>query len=227
MKPNLPPDIKIIIVPIASLLALLVLGYLLLSLGLTKILDQQKQIGDMEKEVTVLDQKSTILSNITPTIAQNANQFSFALPAEDPAPMVFSQFKVLASTTGVAVGSLSSHPVTKADTLPETNIIVEVTGPLPGVFSFLTGLKDIAPLVVVDSVTLSQDKDSNGMIADITVNSFWSAYPATIPASSDPITDLSSSEKDMITEIATYKTPEFTELTPTEPSSSRSNPFGD
>lgn len=225
MKINLPPDIKIIILPLISLLILLLSGVFLLKLGLTKFSVQQKQIGDLEKEAKVLDQKNIILRDISPSIAQNASLFSFALPADDPTTMVISQLKILTASSGVLINSLSSRSNPKVSTIPEINIVVNVSGPIMSVFNFLNELANITPIVLVKSVALSQAENGDGTTADITLNSYWSAYPETIPATLEPLNDLLASEKDMISQMSTLRLPPFTELLPQDPSSSRSSPF--
>jgi Tfp pilus assembly protein PilO len=224
MKINLPPDIKIIVMPLASLSALLILGYLLISMGLTRILAQEKQVKSAENEVTILEQKNLVLNEVTPTIAQNANLFSFALPAEDPGPMIFSQIKSLSASAGVQINTLGLLPGAIGGEIREEVVNVKITGSTTAIFDFLNQLSTITPLVVVNTVIISKDKTDN-VSADIALSSFWSAFPETIPASSDPVSDLTVDEKDMISQMATYKTPAFTELTPLSSSSSRTSPF--
>ncbi|MGD0523152.1 MAG: hypothetical protein ABSA43_01180 [Candidatus Microgenomates bacterium] len=227
MKIDLPPDIKIIVLPLISLLILAVFGVVILKLGFAKFMTQQKQISDTQQEIRVLEQKNTILSSVSPSIAQNANLFSFALPGEDSTAMVISQLRTLSSSTGVVINSMSSRPNTKENIMPGENISLNISGPVTAAFDFLNNLPGIAPLVLVNTAILGQDKSGNSgnSNVDIIINSYWSPYPVTIPATTEPINDLSASEKDMISQMANLKIPVFAEPAPQEATSSRSNPF--
>jgi Tfp pilus assembly protein PilO len=224
MKIDLPPDIKTIVMPVGSLVILIILSVVLFKLGVTKLTALQTELTETQKEVQTLEQKNAILAEISPTIAQNASLFSFALPADDPSAMVISQLRMLSASSGVMMNSISSRPNTKEGTLPGDVVSINITGQGTGVFSFLSDLGTITPLVLVGNVAISQDKSGTDS-ADVTLNSYWSPYPETIPAATEPVVNLSDSENALIARMATYKVPTFTELTPQGTTSSRSSPF--
>lgn len=225
MKIDLPPDIKVLMVPTAALVVLIGLCFVLMKFGLAKFMTQQQNLADTQKQITTLSQKDEILRQISATVSGSANAFSLAIPDSNPTEMVISQVKALSAANSVAIVNISSRPDAKGlEGISQVNINVSISGSVPSILSFLNSLATVSPLVVIKNADLAEDKLLDHT-ADITLSSYWSAFPTTIPAAADATGQLTPNEEEMITRISGLTPPSFTQLTPQSPSDQRSNPF--
>jgi len=225
MKTNLPPDLKVLLLPLTGIVVFIILSFALVKLGLTRFMVQQKELSDTQKQITTLGQKDQILRQISATVSGSANAFSLAIPNSDPTGMVISQIKALSVLNSVAIVNIASRPDPKGlEGISQVNVSVSVSGSVPSILSFLNNLAAVSPLVVVKNVDLTEDKLLDHT-ADIALSSYWSVFPTTIPAALEATGQLTPGEEDTITRISGLTPPSFTQLTPQSPSDQRSSPF--
>jgi len=98
----------------------------------------------------------------------------------------------------------------------------DLNGSLENIISFLKVIKNFAPIVNCEKLELNQ---SSGMYrASVTLRSYWAPYPTKIPAITQPLSDFTEDELDMVTRISKLTPPPFSTIYPSAPGE-RINPF--
>lgn len=194
--------------------------------GIGKISDLRNEITEGNNTVATLTQKLNILQSISATVAQGSAQASVALPDTNPSLVVISQLKSLAVSNGLAVSGVKSAtgPINPSG-LGEASITFTVDGPRDAVFAMLAATANMAPIMVLDKVKISES--AGALRADAVVKSFWAPLPRSIPAVTQPIKDLSQAERQILTDIQSLTQPAFTETVTTEVSGVNTAPFGE
>ena len=181
------------------------------SFGISKINEVRLAVKSAGKDQTVLTQKLNLLQTLSQTAASGENAAVFALPDTNPTLTVLSQLNYLAGTNGIVLSKIQSGAGTIDDLgLNETPISFNLEGSIPQIISFLTGTSGLAPIIVLDGINVSQ-KDA-GTVAEVTARSFWSPLPATIPALTQPVTDLTPAEKETLVKVTNLTQPVSQEI---------------
>ena len=206
----------------------LMIGIALLAVGgniaYSQISALRDKISLAQKDQTTLSQKLKVLSSVSTTAAQEAEAATSALPEGNPALVVVSQLKNLASSKGIILSAMkSSAGSDSGGSFSDVTISFTIDGPRASVLSFLQDISQIAPLTSVVSVGINEFAG----VDDATVNlrSYWAPFPKTISPINQAITDLNSSEKQTLSEINNLTQPTFAQVTPLQ-GNTNPNPFG-
>lgn len=203
---NLPESIKVAIKASAPLVIVIILSIILTNFGIPKVNDLRNQIAEAQTLKATLSQKLSILQSFSQTsVATNIDSAVNALPSTNPAAVIISQLKNVSSCCGVLVAGIKTGPGTGNSSLLTTNTNFQVVGPREGVISYLKNVETIAPITTVDRVRISE----NGGVAtaNVSVVSYWAPNPKVIPPVREPITDLTASEKKVLSEVASLIQP--------------------
>jgi hypothetical protein len=210
-----PENIKQIITAIAPLFVVIILFLVVGKFGVAKVLDIRLQVKSAQKNEEVLTQKLSLLQTLSPGANQMASVVSSALPEANPSLAVMSQLKLLATSQAVILSNLKSTSGSsgKSD-MKETNTSFTLLGGKGQVFEFLKRTTNIAPLITVKNISISDA--GGGISADVTVASYWADLPKTIPAIDEPIMDLTASEKQILTNVSSLSQPVFMDIAPSQ-----------
>lgn len=197
-----------IVKAVSPLIVVLVLGVFVVKSTLAKIDDQSVLIKKFQKENNTLSQKVKILSAVSVDTSTQVNAVTIALPDSNSSLAVVSQLKDIALTSGLKLGNLKAGSEVKDTSgLSRADISFEVEGPKPQIVDYLNTLPTIAPITIVDKVELIEvDQISR---ATVTVKAFWTAFPKTLPALNDTLSDLTEKETEILTEVSELKQPQF------------------
>ena len=216
-------NVIIVIKAILPLLIVIVLFVVVGQFGFGKISQLQGQMGSAQEDQSVLNQKLDILRNVAGVGAQSSNFAVAALPDSNPALLVLSQIQILAGTQGLVLSELKSgSPSVDPTGLSTVIISFNVTGSRAQVESFIGAISSFAPITIVDKIKLSESIPGVAL-ANISVKSFWAAFPTKIPAVTQAITDLTPAEQQTLQGLGALTQPVFVQIEASQ--SGKSDPF--
>lgn len=221
---SLPENVRQTAIAAAPLLVVIVLFIFVGNFGISKVLGIRMQIASAQDSQAVLTQKLNLLQTLSPTAATAAPVTASAVPDSNPTLSAISQLRILALQGGIAISGIkSTSGISAINGMNEASVSFTADGTLSQIFSFLDSTRTIAPILVVDKITLTEAVGS--VNAGITVKAYWAALPKTIPSIDAPVTDLTSSERDTLTKVVGLTQPSFTQVTPSQ-GGINPNPFG-
>ena len=221
---GLPASVKQTLVAIMPLFVVTVLFVFVGNFGIGKISDLRGKITQAENDQATLTQKLGLLRTLSATAATSISAVTSALPDTNSSLSVISQLKSVALLNGVALTSIKSNiGPTSGSGLNEADVSFNADGTRAQLITFLDSISGISPITVLDKVKLLESAGTDR--AGVNVKSFWVSLPKTIPAVTQPITDLSSAEKATLTKISGLIQPTFNQVAPSEGGINQ-NPFG-
>jgi hypothetical protein len=222
-KAFIPQKMKVMLLPLALVLAMVVLAIVVFKIGITRISTQRTDLQKATKNETILTQKQQVLRTLENNILSYADTAIMAMPDKNPSLIALSQLKVLAERDALSLGSIEiGGKVKDKSGTSKTTISFEVEGTLSGVLNYLLSTKSFAPLSIIDRVDIAQ---AGGVIrANVDLAVYWVPLPTKLPAISEPVRELSANETNLITELSKLEQPLFTQVLPAAPSA-RIDPF--
>lgn len=214
---------KVMLLPLALLLVMVVLATVVFKVGISKISTQRAELRKATKNETILSQKQQVLQTLENNILSYADTVIVAMPDKNPSLIALSQLKTLAERNGIIISDvkIGGRMKDKSGTF-KTTILLEVEGPLVQVLNYFISTKGFAPLSVIDRIEVSQGGELVRASTSLTI--FWVPLPTKLPAISEPVHELSANETNLITELSNLEQPLFTQVLPAAPSA-RIDPF--
>ena len=206
---------KLIINSTLPLIIVVILFAVVGQFGISKVTDLRNQIEKARKDQTVLAQKLKLLESISETVAEDSGASLAALPDANPSLIVISQIKNVSIGNGVLIATIkSSPPVEDSGGLSHVSISFETIGTKSQITSFLKSIANIAPITIIDKIKMTE---VGGVArAVVTVKSYWSILPKTLPTLTSPITDLTAAEKKTLEDVSALTQPSFVTVPPSE-----------
>lgn len=218
-------NLQIIYFPALLLIVLLFLSVFSFKIGISKIVKLQDSVNSQKSIELVLKQKEELLRSAGEGLFDQANVANIALPEKNP--VLFSMYNIknlgiggLVELSNIKVGSGSMGD----SGINKILISFDIKGQITDVISGINQLKNVIPLIILDKV----DFQIEGPLASasVGVSSFWSPFPGKIPSLAQPLSDITSEEKDILVSLLFFTKPPFSgELLPQGPVE-RDNPFG-
>jgi hypothetical protein len=212
---NLPESVKATIKASAPLAVVIILFILVANFGIPRVAGLRDQVTTAQSLKATLSQKLSVLQSFSQSSASGSVTAAVtALPDANPSAIVVSQLKNLASGGGVNISGIKSGSGSTTSSLSGINTSFQATGPRDAVINYLKNIETIAPITVVSSIRLIEN--AGVATADISIVTYWAPNPTVIPSVTQPITDLSASEKQELTQIAGLIQPTVVQSLPSE-----------
>ena len=219
-----PENIKQIFSAGAPILVVIILFIVVGKFGVPKVLDVRSEIKSAQNTEKTLTQKISTLQTLSSSVAPKAGVVSSALPDTNPSLAVTSQLKSLALSQGVVLtGMKAGSGVTSGTDLHEINVAFTLYGARQQISNFLGETAKIAPITTIRKINITGS--GGGVSADINAVSYWADLPKTIPSVTEPITELTQADNQILNNISNLTQPSFMEITPSE-GDINPNPFG-
>jgi len=219
---KIPQNVKIIINSVFPMLAVLILFAFAGRFGVDKISEMRTKMQTLQNNINALSSKLTILEAVSSSQSQT-NVVLSALPSRNSSIVVVSQLKILAGEQGVTITNIKGGAEIKdPNGLSRVDITFDALGARPQIMAFAGSIGGIAPLTLLDKIKINES--GGGVRANISVKSYWSELPKSLPSITDQVGTFSNEEKDTITEIAKLTQPLFIEL-PASDTGGKSEPF--
>jgi len=216
------PDFKKLGLPILSLFGMLFCFLFATRIGFNQITDQRNKIDSLDKDITVLEKKLDSLTQVEQTLSNDVKFFSLALPDSNPVFSIIYQIKTHSASSELLVENIKGGAESKGKTYYKTDINFDLDGDLTQILSFLNLTQEFSPIVTLEKFKLTQGIGSYR--ASITLRGYWAPFPQKIPAVTQPISDFTEEEINMIVKISKLLIPPFAEVEP-QINSERTNPF--
>lgn len=219
----LKPNIRIMTPPIFLAVVLVICSVIVFKNGLASIYSQLKKLEDVDKTLAILQEKVDVLREIQGIVLSQADISVVSLPNRNPSLIMLSQLRNLANQKEVVIVNKSSQTATSGLTeLFSMQIKLNIEGQFTNLLSFANDIGKIAPLSTLEEVDIA--KSAAGINSSISMSVYWGDFPTKIPAITEPIKTLTSTENDLLDQLANLTRPDLTDLQASEPSS-RDNPF--
>ncbi len=221
---NLPESYKEIFKVVIPFIVIVVLFVVVGKFGVSQVIGLRSQISDTQTAQTILTEKLSILQSLSQSSVDNVASVTAALPGTNPSLISIYQLKRIAAKNGINIADIKAgSSAVDTSNLSFVNTSFVATGTKEGVMFFLNDIEVLAPITKIDKVKISE----TGGIETLTMNtkSYWSPFPKTIPNVTQATSDLSSSEKQTLTQINSLLQPPFTSLLPTS-GGNNTTPFG-
>lgn len=212
--------------PIISMLVLTILLYVVISTGIKKISKQRREIASSEKTINVLNEKVKNLTSFSTKYDNLYDKVLLALPNQSPLLYAYAGVRKAALDNNVILDDLSlggGGRKSGSKGLSENGISFNVTGPVENVISFLKSLNNLAPITLIDKVTIGS---SGGELSgEVKISSFWA--PSSIekaPSIVSPIVPFTEADNALFDKVSTLRPPALGEVTPKK-GSGRVDPF--
>lgn len=212
---------KFVLIPVLSLLAVIVLGYITYSIASKRISEQLSEITIQEKEVAVLSDKVAILNEETDILNTYHGSALGVLPEKNPILFVLYNIKQSALATTTRIEEIKVGSVTENDSGTSVSLVFTAVGELNALLNLIEDLRSGTPLTTVTKTAF----EVSGEVASVEVTSstHFSKLPEKLPAITSPIAKLSKAELDAFSSFELTNNQDFN-LTPQRGDSTR-DPF--
>lgn len=223
LKINLySPNVKAILVPIGILIALILVFVFAAKVGFGKINEQKAELEKNKKIESVLAEKEKILSDLSGEMDKYANAITIAMPERYSGFVMIAQIKSLALENNLTITELKGGSESMQGSVNSVDVTFSVEGPMISLLQYLMSFNTASPISNIERAKFTQ---SGGLSkAEVVARTYFGPYPSKLPAITDPLKDLTATEKDTLSKILTYRIPTQIILTPQQPGV-REDPF--
>lgn len=224
---NIPFSLKIIAKPLLILVLLISVSLIGFKSAFYEIGGLREELETAHKNENILKSKLETLSANRESVSTDANYAVSFLPGENPGLLVLYQLRSNAANNGLFLSNLKVGSETKdPNGFMKISISFDLQGSMQQILNFVNSTKVTSPNIWVEKTELDFMGDISQASASINAKSYWSAFPTKIPALTEPITSLNSSEKETLSKISGFTLPPFESLTAGAPRENP-NPFGE
>ena len=219
----IPASVSVIALPLIYVIILVVISYVAISTGMSKIGEQKKNLAKSKKTESVLRDKEQTLLEASSVITPYVDYSVQALPDRNSSLVLISQVKTLGLKKEVELMDLAVSGFSEADKgISSAGMTMGIKGDTDKAVDFIRSTKVIAPIIVLDMIEMDFSGDT--ISADLKTQSFWKPLPQELGKISEPINKLTETEIAILEEIAQLEAPSFYDVSPSGPYT-RGNPF--
>lgn len=219
---KIDPNTRLLFLPSVLVIVSLMLFFLTINTGYSKITNQIDNLEDVKNQEQTLGAKLEILRKVQEGLLEYTNASLMAVPDKNPVAWTSSLVKSSISKNELKLNRASARITNSNGKLSNVTIALELHGGLKNLIAFLSSTMDMAPIIKVKSMKIY--RSTNEYTAEVNLNTFWADLPKKLPAINEPITSLNDKELEILVDIKDLLRPEFNVLDP-QPDSTRQNPF--
>lgn len=221
MNKSLENNLRVIAVPLGYLLGVIVIFVVVGNLISTKINSLLTENSAALLSKATLQDKLSSLQSTQGQVSGFAQSLTAALPETNTALEITSQLKSIAAENSLNLQNFAVGTEVKDGEVKHVDIAFDAQGQSGNIFNFITETNTLAPLNKVKRVKLTSGSGTS--TANITISSYWAAFPTQIPAVSDPLQKITPDEETMLQNLSNLRQPKFLELSPS--SGGKADPF--
>jgi|GEM_PF-2382256 len=210
--------------PLAILVTMLILVIVVLNIAFSRVNAQKENIAKEEKNQEILLNKRDLLTALKSESLSYADFTTTALPNGNPALIFLSQLKSVSEEHSVTIQNLTAGAETSNKTgVQLLDMSFDVEGQVLDVLRFLKTLEtEIAPIATVSNARVTEL--AGAARAETSVFVYFSEFPTKLSALTEPITEFTNEEVDLLNTLTNLRQPAFLELEP-KVEGIRINPF--
>lgn len=227
MKNAFAPQYKPLLIYGVIFVGFIITGAIMGVYFLNEIASLGEARNTVTAEIASLSGRKDVLQNVNSISNDQINRAQFALPVANNSLTLVSQIRTVATEQGLVIKNLDliAQPASEG-TLAQSTLNFDVDGDPLAIMKFVYALKTVAPIISVDTLSLTSSSGLAGANAIISVRSPWAQMPSRLPALSEAITALNPEESQLSSELASYRYPFTTEVVSTGSAEvGRANPF--
>lgn len=210
---DIPENIRVIITNSLPLAIVIILFLFVGNFGVSKITSMGDQVAQATKSNNILTQKVNTLQAVGSIYGNAPDMATTALPSSDSALTAISQIKTLSFLQSLTLSNIKAGTETLDLTgLSRVDISLEAVGSKAQIVAFVKSISGIAPITTVESIKLNESAGSSH--ATISLRTYWSPLPKTLPAVDQAISDLTPDERATLLTIGKLTQPSFLTLPP-------------
>ena len=218
------PNLSTLLVPTSLLIGLVLLSTYSVRVGFKNAITKFKELQESQKKERILEEKLTTLNQLQNVILGKTEVSILALPSENPALLGISQLKSLANENTVFIHDNELGASVKfEEEITKAILSSTLDGEMNSIINFLKNIPSLAPLMNLDEIQIKTISGTS-VRSEIKTAVFWSALPTKFSSITEPVSDLSSEERQILERISNLKIPSFTVVTPQAPGT-REDPF--
>lgn len=216
-------DVKPLVGPLGSIFGILILGVISYKIISNQIQILKTKVTAAEKTTNILQDKVDTLSEFRKIVTnETVNSLNAALPETNSALLMLSHVKTLAQKHSLVFSNLDVTTPSQEENLFKVELKFDLDGSFEQVISFLRDLKFYAPINNVQDVEFVSGTDISRSTVSVVV--YFAEYPSKLPALTEPITNLTPNEMEILRTLEGLIIPDFVDLEATQPNL-RGSPF--
>ncbi len=209
-------------------LGVTVISFVILVWGVRMLVGRYGNMWDrisvMRVENEALEKRVSVLRALGgDDFIRDVSAVTSVLPPHDPTLQLTSQLRIKAAEKELVFERLSlggRGDYESVDGVSMIGMSFSLRGDYKGIISYLSELSRVSPMVKIVDARLK------GGLANVTIESYWSDFPETLPSLSGPVVLLSSEDREILAKLSEFSVPDFQEPEDAEyGSSGRTNPF--
>lgn len=206
-------DIAYLLKPISLIFVIIAMFIALFNIGTKEITKLRANLEELKSEQLKLTAKLNVLSSVPSGSTEDNSIYTVAIPNQSSSLFAFSQLKRSALENNLILSSMrSATPVENSDGVFATSISFDIDGKYEDVFLFLSNISKMLPLMNLNKLDITQNLET--ISATVNLDVYSAPYPKVIPSISTAVTALTPSENELINELSSFSSPEFTSLSP-------------
>jgi Tfp pilus assembly protein PilO len=228
---NIGNNIKILTLPLAMLITVLILGIFSLKVFVDSFSNLNQQLSDNKKMENVLQEKLNSLKKIDPQIDTDSQTIIRVLPPTNSVLNTISSVRANSVLLGLNLSNIRSDNIL---TIPNTSLKAreldfDANGNFTNLVSLVENLKNSMPIARFQSFQIINQGSSSDNIYRMTASlfSYWAPLPTNIPSIDQPIVELNKDEQTILSEVTVVQQPTSSNLNAAPNSSEvgKVNPF--
>lgn len=217
-------DIRSILAALWPLILIIFLSFFLARFVFSKITEQRGVLVSTTRTENILNEKLSILNSVQADAREAATLAAYAIPGTNSAPAVLSQLKSLSSENSVILADIKIGAEAKGkNDLSQVKMQFDLDGAFPQIISFLNSLSESLPLIQAESVDISLS--ASGVRATVTLVHLFKPFPEKLPPLTEPIKDITATEREILIKLVEFRQPPFVEVVPQAEPITREDPF--
>lgn len=213
-----------LILPVIFLSVLILLSFVIFKFGIAGAISLNDELKEAKKKEAMLSEKQVLLSTFSADNLRVVQKAQLAVPSDNPATSVLRLIRIVANQSAVNIKVVNIGKATTDDSgLSKVGVTIDVSGTHQSVVSFVRTLLGETPIVTLNSINFGQNPDKT-FGANLVLSAFSAKMPTQLSKVDEPIKDLTSEEKTVLSKINAL-TAEVTQgLSPQAPGG-RTSPF--
>jgi len=218
------------IVPIGTIIGMVLLTLIMANHFFGKVTDLMADRADAVDQREILSDRLDILRTNQVELEETQDIVRTALPSTNSSVLVLQHLFEMANTYQIVIEDLSLYNesaavVAQQQESPIHNVVINFTiiGEYEGISNYIAKLKEISPIVSL--TTIGVENRLGIKEAKLTLRTFFSEAPETIPAITSKLEDLEDTEKQTVNVIKDYELPTLIQRGVPAPSEGKDNPF--
>ncbi|WKZ25750.1 MAG: hypothetical protein QY322_00330 [bacterium] len=224
MNTNTKNEINFLLKPVIIFSSVLILIIFSFVIGLRNISNLQSNITANKTTENTLSKKVLALETVSRTLPGDVTFLDVVLPSKGSVLYALSQIRTQSLNNNLNVSNLKTgNVIPESSGVMKSSVSFEVEGQESDVFTFLSSLGTVLPLINIDKVSFNSSLGLSR--ANISVNVYSAELPKTIPSLTGVVSELTSQDITLLNELAGYTLPQFIEPTIEEAPSQKTDPF--